>query len=83
MKYVYVLVSIKDGKYYIGQTNDIKSRITRHQRGYVRSTRHRRPLKLLYFEKYEDRGTSMRREKFLKSGEGHRFLNSKLVELAP
>ena len=80
---VYVLRSEKDGLIYIGQTNDLKLRILRHQKGYVKSTRNRRPLKLIYFEEYRDRGTAMRREKFLKSGAGHNLLNSKLGRRGP
>jgi putative endonuclease len=83
MYYVYVLISAKDGQFYIGQTNDINKRIIKHQKGYVRSTRDRRPLKLVHIEKFTDRAQAMRREKFLKSGEGHTFLNFKLVNTIP
>ncbi len=65
MYYVYVLISKKDGLFYVGQTNDLSRRLWRHQQGYVRSTRHRRPLELLFYEEYETRSEAMKREKFL------------------
>ncbi|GAB4329440.1 MAG: hypothetical protein Kow0037_04580 [Calditrichia bacterium] len=82
MFYVYVLLSEKDGKFYIGQTNNLEKRLSRHFNGYVKSTRHRRPLKLLFFEEHSNRNLAMNREEFLKSGLGHQFIKSKLKELA-
>ena len=80
MYYVYILISKKDGQFYVGQTNDLSRRLWRHQQGYVRSTRHRRPLELLFYEEYETRSEAMKREKFLKSGAGHEYLKKKLAE---
>ncbi|MEK6570515.1 MAG: GIY-YIG nuclease family protein, partial [Bacteroidota bacterium] len=48
--YVYVLRSLKDGKLYIGQTNNLQERLLRHNHGRVKSTKGRRPLQLIYFE---------------------------------
>ncbi len=82
MFYVYVLKSEKDGNYYIGQTNNLESRIRRHNLGYVVSTRNRKPLSLVYFEEVPNRSQAMRREKFLKSGEGHKYIKAKMVDAA-
>jgi len=68
--FVYILKSIKDGKLYIGQTNNITSRLSRHNNGAVTATRNRRPLILVYSEKYASRKESMTREKYLKSLKG-------------
>jgi len=83
MYYVYVLLSKKDGKFYIGQTNNLKKRLNRHYAGLVKSTRHRRPLELLLFEEYATRSEAMKRETFLKSGAGHQILNEKLADVCP
>ena len=48
--YTYVLLSEKDGKYYVGYSKDIKQRFEQHENGEVESTKNRRPLKLVYFE---------------------------------
>ena len=50
MYYTYVLLSEKDGKHYTGYTQDLKLRFQQHQNGEVESTKHRRPLKLIYYE---------------------------------
>ncbi|MBU1954263.1 GIY-YIG nuclease family protein, partial [Patescibacteria group bacterium] len=50
MNYVYVLKSELDGRLYIGQTNNVEKRLIYHNSGWVKSTRNRRPLKILYKE---------------------------------
>lgn len=64
--YLYLLKSLKDGKYYIGQTYDLEKRIAEHNRGEVPSTRYRAPLKLIGVEEYEDRDIARWREHELK-----------------
>ncbi len=73
---VYVLRSEKDGKRYIGVTNDLERRMKEHQGGGVQSTKNRRPLELLYTEVFENKGEALLREKFFKTGKGREFLNS-------
>ena len=68
MYYVYVLKSLKDGKLYIGSTDDISRRIAEHNRGKNISTKWRRPFKLIYFEEFRERKEARWREyKFKKS----------------
>jgi putative endonuclease len=55
MFYVYVLRSLKDNKYYFGQTNDPRKRFKLHNLGKVRSTEFRRPFVILGFKKFETR----------------------------
>jgi putative endonuclease len=76
MFYVYVLRSLKDNKRYVGLTSDISRRLREHQNGLVKSTRHRRPFELIYYESYENKSEAMKREKFFKTGKGREFLNS-------
>ena len=44
MYYTYVLQSEKDGKFYLGFTEDLKQRFELHNKGRVDSTKDRRPL---------------------------------------
>jgi putative endonuclease len=67
MFYVYVLKSLLNTRYYIGYTNDIKSRLREHNNGEVRSTRKFRPWMLLGFEIYERRDEARWREHELKN----------------
>ena len=54
MKYtVYVLRSIRDGKRYVGFTNNLNRRIQEHNKGKVASTRKRVPLKLVRKEYFK------------------------------
>ena len=50
MKYSYVLLSDRDGEFYIGSTGDLRERLQQHNKGRVRSTAYRRPLRLIYYE---------------------------------
>ena len=78
MYYVYILCSKKDGKLYIGSTPDLKNRIEKHNKGYVMSTKNRRPLFLIYYESYISPRDAKRREVFLKGGKGHAELKIQL-----
>ncbi len=66
MAFVYILRSLRDGRLYTGSTTDLSRRLREHAAGHSRSTRHRRPLVLVYFEEYESLGTARVREKELK-----------------
>ena len=76
--YVYVLLSEKDNKFYTGYTSNLRERLRTHQEGKVLSTQHRLPIQLVYFEGCLDKRDAMRREKYLKSGNGKLYLKSRL-----
>lgn len=78
MYYVYVLHSELDGKLYIGYTPDLKARLNKHELGYVSSTKHRRPIKLIYYESYLSQVDAKKREIYLKGGNGHSQLKIQL-----
>ena len=76
MFYVYIIQSQKDGKLYKGFTSNLEKRIKSHNQGEVKSTRNRRPFKLVYQEKYESKKEALKREKFLKSLQGSKTLRN-------
>ncbi len=78
MYYTYVLLSKKDGKLYIGHTNDLKDRLALHKCGRVQSTSNRRPFILLYYEACLSKQDAVKREKYFKTGFGRRFLKNRL-----
>ena len=79
MKYYnYILKSLKDGHYYIGYTSNLKARLKDHKNGKVVSTRFRRPLKLVYYEVSFNLDSALKREKYLKTTYGHRYLKNRL-----
>ena len=76
--YTYVLRSEKDGKNYTGYTKDLNLRFEQHNKGQVESTKHRRPLKLIYYEACLSQEDALRREKYLKTHYGKMFLKNRL-----
>ena len=77
--YVYVLRSLKDGKFYTGYTTDLRDRVATYNSGKARSTRNRRPLQLIYYKAYLVAQDAKAREQFLKSGSGKRFIRRQLA----
>ncbi len=53
-------------------------RYKEHKNGKVKSTKLRRPLKLIHYEAYILKSDAMRREKFLKTTEGKKLLRQQL-----
>jgi len=78
MYYVYVLRSKKDNKNYIGFTENLKLRFEQHCKGLVSSTKHRRPLKLIYYEACIDKKDAKHREGYLKTHYGRMFVKNRL-----
>ena len=81
MYYVYILKSERNGKHYIGYTEDLETRILAHNLGKVRSTKAYKPYKLIYKEEYENKRMARKREIFFKSGQGRLQLQNKLTVL--
>ena len=71
--WVYILLSLKDGKKYTGYTKDLPSRFEAHQKGQVQSTKDRRPFELIYFEGCKNQQDATKREKYLPYGIKSRF----------
>ena len=80
MYYIYVLFSHKDRMLYVGYTNDLKRRIGEHKTGTSQATKNRRPVSLIYYECYLTAFEAMRREKYLKGGNGREQLKIQLSE---
>ena len=76
--YVYILLSLKDKRFYTGYTTDLRARFLQHKRGEVKSTTNRRPLKLIHYEYYINEHDARAREVFLKSGFGRQELKKAL-----
>ena len=78
MHYVYVLRSRSDGIMYTGCTGDLRERIKQHAAGSVPSTVKRIPLDLIYYEGCLDSSDAYKREQYLKTAYGKRYLKSRL-----
>jgi putative endonuclease len=78
MYYTNVLQSKKDNKFYAGFTGNLKLRFEQHNKGYVESTKERRPFDLVYYEACLDRDDAIRREKYFKTYHGKIFIRRRL-----
>ena len=76
--YIYVLRSIKDKKFYVGFTENLKSRFEQHKKGQVASTKDRRPLEIVYSEACLAKLDATHREKYLKTYHGKQFIRNRL-----
>lgn len=72
--FVYLLLSLKDSHSYLGSTINLVKRVDEHNQGKSKSTRNRRPLKLIYHEEYNILNEARKREKFLKTKKGRQEL---------
>ena len=78
MYYVYLLQSSRDKSWYIGYSADLKTRFTSHNKGENIATKLKKPWQLIYYEAYVNNLDAKKREVFLKSGSGRRFLKKQL-----
>jgi putative endonuclease len=76
--YVYAMISIVDGRVYVGLTNDVSRRLKEHNQGKTRSTRFYRPWELFYTDVVDNLNSARCLELKLKSGSGKEFLKKQL-----
>jgi len=80
MYYVYILQSNIDNSLYTGYTANLKRRFSEHNQGLNISTKKLMPWKLIYYEAYNNQMDAKKREIFLKSGGGKKYLDKQLTE---
>ena len=76
--YTYVLRSTIDKMFYTGYTTNLLNRIEEHNSGKVESTKDRRPLELVYWEGCLIQQDATKREKYLKTAWGKRYIKNRL-----
>ena len=74
---VYVLKS-SDGRFYKGVTGNLSRRLIEHRAGLTRTTRNMRDIEVVYKEVYANFPEARKREVYLKSSAGRRFLKKLL-----
>ncbi len=80
MAYVYILQSLRNGKYYIGSTLDLEERVKKHNLGQVYSTKRLLPLKIVFRQNYSDIQTARKIENKLKKFKRRDFLDKIIAE---
>ena len=79
MYYVYVLWSESHRMRYVGSCNDVEDRLREHNRGESRFTSGRRPWKVIHQENFQTRTEARKRENFLKTGQGRKWMDENLI----
>ncbi len=79
MFYVYQLQSVLDPEqFYVGFTEDLKSRFAAHNRGESAHTSKFIPWHLLAYHAFAEKQTALNFEAYLKSGSGRAFAKKRL-----
>lgn len=76
--FVYVLLSKKSERFYVGMTNNLSRRLKEHNSFRVNSTKAFSPWVILHQEAFETRVEARQREKYLKSAAGRRWRKNNL-----
>ncbi|MCK4468876.1 MAG: GIY-YIG nuclease family protein [Desulfobacterales bacterium] len=79
---LYVLKG-KTGKRYVGITNNLSRRLQEHRSGKTKGSRLLDKFFVLHKETFSDYKSARRKEKFLKSGQGRRWLDELEIESEP
>ena len=78
----YVLLGSNGTYMYKGSGRDLRKRIADHLQGRVARTRNRRPFELLHLEYTVDYTEARKRENWLKSGQGRKWLKDTYARVA-
>ena len=78
MYYIYVSWSSKLSKRYVGSTDNVEKRVAEHNRGCNKFTKGGIPWIKVYQEEFSTKTEALKREKFLKSGQGRTWLDKQL-----
>jgi len=74
MFYTYMLKSLKYRKFYTGHTDNLERRLKEHNSGTTVYSQRHKPWKIVYYESFGSEEESIKREKYLKSAAGRRWL---------
>jgi putative endonuclease len=74
MYYVYILSSSVAKKSYVGFTNDLSRRMKEHNSGRHSYTKRYMPWEIIHKEQYDTIDLARKREKYLKSAAGRKYL---------
>lgn len=72
MFYVYIL-KMSNKQYYIGFSEDLRTRIIDHNEGKCETTKKYRPVEMIWYSGFKDKKKALDFEKYLKSGSGTEF----------
>ncbi len=72
--FTYIIKSQKNGKYYIGSSDDVNRRLLDHNWSRTPSTKTGIPWVLVYFESFDSRSEAMKREYEIKAKKSRNYI---------
>ena len=79
MFYIYIIKSLKTGKYYIGSSSNVEERLKKHNNGNVKSTKVFTPWEIMHTESFLSRSIAEKRERQLKNWKSRKAIE-RLIE---
>jgi predicted GIY-YIG superfamily endonuclease len=83
MKYVYILENHASEHFYVGLTDDLRTRLAKHNAGEVPHTSKYKPWRLKTYVAFSDEKQAVGFEAYLKSGSGRAFAKNASKRLTP
>jgi putative endonuclease len=80
MAWVNIIESEKNGRYYLGSTQDLENRLREHNNGEVASTKYLRPLRLIFSQQFKSVSIARRVEYKLKKYKSRRILEKVIAD---
>ena len=81
--FVYILQSLTDGTYDVGSTQNVNSRLERHNQGRSQYTKSKRPWQLVHFEEFSNKSDALKRENQIKRRKSTQFIDSLIRNSKP
>ena len=80
MSFVYILKSEKNGRYYIGSTDNLDRRIIEHNSGKTHSLKYLVPLRIVFHQKFTDNNEAKQMEQKLKRIKSRKILEQTISD---
>ena len=71
---VYILQSKSSGRFYVGHTNDISDRLSRHNAGRVPASKGKGPFEVVHVEHFATRAEAASRERAIKAKKSRQYI---------
>ena len=81
MFYIYILKSIKNGKYYIGSTRNLEKRLKEHNSGKMKSTKGLIPWEIVHTESVSTNSEARKRESYIKKRKSRKYIEALINHL--
>ena len=74
MFFTYIIFGSSKNRFYVGSTNDLNSRLEKHNAGATPSTKFGRPWIMVYHEAFNSRSEAIKRELAIKKMKSKKYI---------